>query len=300
MPCYAPLTAYYAADVNPSGKRSLVFKPEASFSGVPVKLPCGRCIGCRLERSRQWALRCWHETRSHASSRFVTLTYEEDNLPLHGQLDKRHMQLFMKRLRFAYGDKRIRFFGCGEYGSRSQRPHYHLLLFGARFEDERSIGSNERGEGLFRSSILERLWPLGNNVIGDVTFDSAAYVARYVVDKIDGPMAEDHYRKVLPCGSAVQMAPEFVLMSRRPGIGVDFFVKHGREVYAHDSCVINGKEVRPPRAYDVRLAASSPGYVDALKRERRAAIDLVENTPVRRRVREQVVKVNLARFARDV
>ena len=81
MPCYGPLTAYYSKELNPTGKRSLVFNPKASHSGVPIKLPCGQCFGCRLEHSRMWAMRCMNEKRvCNGDSSFVTLTYDDAHL----------------------------------------------------------------------------------------------------------------------------------------------------------------------------------------------------------------------------
>ena len=108
MPCYCPITAYYGKDVSKTGKRRIVFSRDASFSGVTLKLPCGQCIGCRLEKSRQWAVRCMHEKQMHPFNEFVTLTYDDAHLPEGGALVKRHLQLFFKRLRKKFG-KGVRF-----------------------------------------------------------------------------------------------------------------------------------------------------------------------------------------------
>lgn len=307
--CYHPVTAYYAREVNPSGKRSLVFKREFAYTGGDVrlsaelKLPCGGCVGCRLERARQWAVRCMHEKRMSQSSAFVTLTYDDDYLPVGGTLVKRDMQLFMKRLRRGYGDG-IRFFGCGEYGDLGGRPHYHLLLFNVGFADRRSFGKSKRGEQLFVSAGLSRVWRFGHHSIGDVTFESCQYVARYICDKITGERAEDHYRRIDRFGECFDLAPEFVLMSRRPGIGLAWYDKYGDESFEHDNCIVGGKPTRIPRFYDKKLEASDPARMAAIKRERTLQSMQphvkAEQSPDRRKVREEVTRQNLKRFRRDV
>lgn len=113
MPCYHPIAAWRGRKAGPSGKVPLVFQKEDSC-GVEVKLPCGRCIGCRLEYSRQWAVRLMHEAQLHTQNCFLTLTYRDADLPARGVLTKRHWQLFAKRLRKAKGS--FRFFIVGSMG----------------------------------------------------------------------------------------------------------------------------------------------------------------------------------------
>src|SRR5882672_6540477 len=98
MPCYGPIKGFYSAEVSNTGKRKIVFDLKLAHSGVAITLPCGRCVGCKLERSRQWAMRCVHESKLHKDNVFVTLTYDNENLPAGGTLIKRDLQLFMKRL----------------------------------------------------------------------------------------------------------------------------------------------------------------------------------------------------------
>nr|QJB19059.1 MAG: replication initiator protein [Microvirus sp.] len=279
MPCYGPLTAYYSKELNPTGKRSLIFDRRASHSGVAVKLPCGQCIGCRLERSRQWAMRCMHEKRvCNAESSFVTLTYDNKNMPSECSLSVRDLQLFMKRLRKRTGDG-VRFYACGEYGETTFRPHYHILLFNRDFSDKKFYKNAGCGEKLWNSSTLDELWPFGFNVIGDVTFDSCAYVARYIVKKITGDKAEAHYGGRLP---------EFTVMSRRPGIGFSWYEKYGEHAYALDSVVMNGKEIRPPRYYDTKYELVDSDQLALLKKKRlRAAIDATRGETNRRRVTKE-------------
>lgn len=266
MACGGPLTAYYAAEVNPTGKRSLVFASKGSHSGIPLRLACGQCVHCRLERSRQWAMRCLHEKSLYRESAFVTLTYADGNIPtLQGPcisrrstLSIRDLQLFMKRFRKQYGNG-IRFFACGEYGSSTVRPHYHLLLFNVGFPDAKFFKLAPGGERLFTSKSLDDVWGLGMCVFGDVTFESCAYVARYVVDKITGDEAEHHYRGRLP---------EFATRSMRPGLGRAWFEKFGSHAYTHDSVVMRGMEMAPPKYYDKILELTDPSRYSLLRQRR--------------------------------
>lgn len=291
MVCYHPLTAFYSKEVGNSGKRGITFTRGASFSGLPIKLPCGQCHGCRLEKSRQWAVRCVHENQMHVNSDFITLTYDPKNLPAGGSLVKRDFQLFMKRLRKVHGNG-IRFFACGEYGARFNRPHYHAILFGLKFPDRKFIKNSDAGDPLYSSSKLRELWPYGNNIVGDVTFDSCAYVARYVCDKITGPTSDRYYQG---------RTPEFSLMSRRPGIGTSWYNKYGDHSYKWDAVVMNGREIRPPRFYDVKREISLPSEIAVLKRKRRRlAIKYSKNnTKDRLRIRETVALKKAALFKRN-
>lgn len=303
MPCYAPLTGFYSKDVGKSGKRGITFDRGASFSGVAIKLPCGQCIGCRLERSRQWAVRCMHEKQMHEESCFLTLTYDDENLPLGGTLVKSDLSLFVKRLHNRLLRSRgvgVRFYGCGEYGEQYGRPHYHVLIYGYDFADKRLFQRNKRGEPLYTSEELRELWPVGHHSIGAVTFDSAAYCARYIMKKVTGEPAQDYYDVMTSDGEIVSRVPEFTNMSRRPGIGMTWFAKYGSHAYKWDSVVINGKEVRPPRYYDMKFELVDSGRMSWLKskRKRAALAHKEDNTPERRRVRE-IVQYKRATNRRD-
>lgn len=294
MPCFYPLIAYLSADLTASGKRQVVFSPTASFTGLPMKLPCGQCVGCRLERSRQWAVRCLHENKCHDRSVFLTLTYDDDHLPDGGTLIKRDLQLFMKRLRKSRFEK-VRFYACGEYGETTFRPHYHVLLFGTDFPDKRFYKDSPAGEPLYRSCELDSLWSCGVHSIGAVTFESAAYCARYVMKKITGPMADWHYSG---------REPEFVNMSRKPGIGAPWLARFGSEVYRHDSVIVRGIEARPPRFYDNKYELVDPDRMKLIVKDRRASgiggrFD-PENSLDRRRVRERVATAKVNLYRRDV
>lgn len=274
MPCFHPLPAWYAALPNPSGKRGLVFRPESGpHEKRQAQVPCGSCIGCRLERSRQWAMRCEHETKLHDASCFLTLTYDQEHLPANGSLEPKHLQDFIKRLRFHRGS--LRFFACGEYGEQLSRPHYHALIWGLDFPDKLRYDRE-----LFTSRELESVWGHGMCTIGQVTFESAAYVARYSLKKVVGPAAEGWYRG---------RHPEFLRMSRRPGIGRAFLDKYQSDFYPTDECIVRGHKAKPPRYYDQVLEKTKPGTYRAIKRRRAAAARASpDNTGSRLIVREHV------------
>lgn len=293
MGCAHPLEAYRGAN------GTIVFDRAKSLTKVPFPLPCGRCMGCRLEHARQWAVRCEHEQKMWSSSEFITCTYDDQHLPENGSLVREDPQLFLKRLRKKFKGEDaaedpddgkviypIRFFGCGEYGERTNRPHYHFILFNYFSHDKQFYKKSANGDKYYTSKSLDETWQNGQVLVADVTFKSCAYVAGYVTGKITGDKAEDHYMGRLP---------EFSMMSRRPGIGAFFFAKYGFAVYQHDSVVANGREMRPSRYYDDRFKKSFPDALTYVKRERRAMAraNKADNTPERLAVKEKVLRLNL-------
>lgn len=302
MPCYSPLTAYYSKEIGSTGRRGITFQRVGSFSGVPIRLPCGKCIGCRLEHSRQWAMRITHEAQLHKENCFITLTYRNECLPPGGTLVVRDVQLFLKRLRKFMFPRRFRYYGCGEYGELNFRPHYHLVLFNYDFPDKVLVGRNGRGDPYYTSVILDRLWKAGNCMLGDVTFDSAAYCARYTTKKVYGDKAEEHYNVYDRDGVVHLRRPEFSVMSRGSGIGTDWYKKYGKTTYAHDNVVVNGKLVRPPRYYDLKQELTDPVGFAKLKKSRlrKARLFRADNAPDRRRVREVIAIKRLKQLRRDV
>jgi len=207
-----------------------------------------------------------HEASLHEKNSFVTLTYAPEFLPKGGSLDRRAFPLFMKRLRKAVGP--VRYFHVGEYGERNGRPHYHALLFGLRFRDESSVGQSAAGHEVFESAQLSALWPVGFNQIGRVSFESAAYVARYCVKKVTGSRAQAHYERVDAEGCVYQLEPEYATMSRRPGIGSGWLEKYRGEVYRDDAVYARGHEVVPPRFYDKKEAERDEARMEVVKLRR--------------------------------
>lgn len=291
MPCFGPLNGY-----RPKTGKKLVFDVRKSLDGLLIKVPCGRCTGCRLERVRQWAMRCMHEKRMHSMSSFLTLTYDDDHLPLGQTLVLDDLQRFMKRLRKVTGNG-LRFYACGEYGELNLRPHYHVLLFNYDFDDKSRISLLAKsGNALYTSKVLSGLWTDGFSCVGDVSFDSCAYVARYVMKKRMGePNGERSCRF-----TGIVALPEFTVMSRRPGLGTGYLEKYGDELLIHDSVVFSGREMRPPRFYDAKLALRDPVRMDAIKVERSRNIKPSENTTKRLRVREVCAEAALSLKGRSL
>ena len=277
MPCYHPMLAYRSREVNANGKRPITFNPRDAYSDLTVTLPCGQCIGCRLERSRQWAMRCVHEASQHEDNVFITLTFDQQNLDPSGSLQKADFQKFMKRLRRSTGIK-IRYFHCGEYGEKFGRPHHHACLFGIDFPDKKLV-KVINGNNLYESEELRNNWKLGNHTIGDVTFESAAYVARYITKKITGDQAEAHYQG---------KEPEYVTMSRRPGIAANWFARYKTDVFPDDFVVVrNGIICKPPKFYLNQLAEAELKPIKT-KRATEARKRKDDNSLERLSVKEQV------------
>lgn len=215
----------------------------------PLTVVCGQCISCRLHYGREWAIRCYHESQMHFESSFLTLTYDEQNLPYDESLNMEHHQLFMKRLRKTLNVP-VRYFMCGEYGEKTFRPHYHSTLFGYRPTDGQLI-SRKGGNLLYHSPSLTKIWGLGKVDFGEVTFESAAYVARYMTKKIKGDAAQEHYKFVHPdTGEVFDRKPPFTASSRRPGVGIPWIEKWWKQTYDRDTVIIRGKQMLPPSAYD--------------------------------------------------
>jgi len=259
MGCYKPLQAWRRPGALKEGEHRITFSKHDPCMKA-FELPCGQCIGCRLERSRRWAVRIMHEAQLHQKNSFLTLTYSDEYVPKDGSLKVEDFQLFMKRLR-KRSSSPLRFFHCGEYGETTSRPHYHACLFGDDFSTDRVLYKvTPQGDLLYNSRRLSEAWPEGHAVIGDLTFESAAYVARYCLKKVTGPEASDHYG---------ERKPEYVTMSRRPGIGSDWFDRFKSEVYPSDSVVMRGREMMPPPFYDKLLEKTDPGLFELVKKSRR-------------------------------
>jgi hypothetical protein len=260
-----------------------------------------------------------HEAKSHDHNCFITLTYSDDHLPADRSLDYVHWQKFFKRFRRRVTPRNphpkgsperaafqrehgIRFYMCGEYGERLGRPHYHACIFNYDFPDKRLWKLSETGEKLYRSDLLEELWKYGFSSIGTCTFQSAAYVARYIMKKRTGEDAKDHYHWTDDSGVRHYKLPEFTEMSRRPGIGSYWFDSFAGDVYPADEVIINGKSCRPPRYYDNRLKARDVGLYEETKARRKAnaAKHADNNTPERLAVREKVHNAKLARLRKSL
>lgn len=297
MPCYHPLTLYQSKNgPNPkTGKWALTGLPFG-LPEKPVPVPCGRCIGCRLERSRQWAVRCVHEAQMHQQNCFITLTYRNDALTYGDErptLYPRDLQLFLKKLRKKYEPTIIRFFACGEYGGLTNRPHYHACIFGFDFQDKK-FHSTKMDNHLYTSNTLNNIWGHGNCLIGNVTFESAAYVARYIMDKKMGETAKYYVEQ--------SITPEFVRMSRRPGIGKSWFDKYHTDIFPADRVVIRNNTIcTPPKYYSGQFEILNPVKYSLIKNNRKNNIlkNYENYTSEKLLIREQIKLAQIKNISRQ-
>lgn len=305
MPCYHPQTVYRSKALTVNGKRTLVWNKKDS-NGDTLQISCGQCVGCRLEKSRVWACRISNEASLYDKNCFITLTYAPENLPQNGSLLPRDFTLFLKRLRKKYGAD-IRFYMCGEYGEQLGRPHYHACLLNFDFPDKYHFRNTKRGDRIYRSESLEKLWGLGHCEIGQVTFESAAYCARYITKKVTGKLAESHYSVLdLDTGEIISKLPEYTNMSRKPGIGAPWLQKFHADVYSYDQLVIRGGiKVPPPRFYNNRYEMMEPEHYARIKSRRlNKSLDQIvngefvrksrDNTYERRKVKEIVHEATIS------
>lgn len=298
MTCYSPLRGYRAREGR------IVFKRSQAITGAAVDVACGQCIGCRLARSRTWALRCMHEASLYEDNCFITLTYANEYLPDGNTLVVKHFQDFMKRLRFRYAPRSIRFYACGEYGELFERPHYHALLFNWNFPDKYIWKKGNSGEDLqFKSSSLDELWPFGSSSIGTVTFKSAAYCSRYVMKKQTGEGAIVYQPHVNPITGVVygERVPPFNLMSRRPGIGFGWYNAFKTDAFPSDFLVLDTRKVGVPRYYDC-LYEREGGDLESIKKARRLQRLRYKDdrTPARLKVLEEVKVSQLNHLSREM
>lgn len=258
MPCFHPIPAWKGKRVGASGKRPIAFKFSDGFKDFPVEVPCGKCTGCIQDRANEWALRCEHEAKCHEFNWFLTLTYDESNVPVNGSLELSHLQDFWKRVRKCYGSG-VRYFAVGEYGEQLERPHYHALVFNL-LPPDLVKRSRLNGKVVFESESLSRLWANGIIQIDSFSPAAAQYVTNYIRKKVTGRGASSHYGV---------RAPEFQVMSRRPGIGKFFLARFMHDIYP-DGYVTRagGSPKRAPRFYDLTLEKVNARLYRKMKRKR--------------------------------
>ena len=328
MPCYSPLKGWKDAETG-----GIIFKAPSGPT-EHMEVACGQCLGCRLDYSRMWAMRIIHESvmwESDGGNCFVTLTYRDKSectaeqlydgyhVPDDWSLNKKHFQDFMKRLRKAFPGVTIRYFHCGEYGAKCKhgieldsvkcpmcnvgRPHYHACLFNLRFTDLLSYKS-DNGVMRYTSPLLQSIWKFGFVDVGDLNFESAAYVARYALKKVTGVKADDHYLSCDVDGVVTFLEPEYCTMSRRPGIGKTWFEMFSSDVFPHDHVPVPGKGVvyGVPRYYDELFANENPLSLEEIKRCRDAFMKehADEFTPARLMSKYKVKKAQVEMLRRTV
>lgn len=259
----------------------LYHNPNVQVVREFIEIPCGQCWECRLQYSRMWAERIMLEATAHEHTWFVTLTYNDEHLPSNfsglpefenlRSLQPEDMTLFLKRLRTNSGQK-FRYYYAGEYGSKSGRPHYHMILFGFEFDDLELYKRTSFGD-LKTSQFLEKTWGKGFCTIAECTYETAAYTARYVMKKRKGEDAAVFLQHGL--------ISEFVRMSRNPGIARQYFDDHHDEIYKTDEIFLQtrkgGKNFKPPRYFDKLYEELDPDSFLEIKSDRLAAAELIKH-----------------------
>lgn len=258
MKCTHPI---YAVDLglNPdSGKRKVKMIPKRPDtynlrylenkygSSNILSLPCGHCLACKINYAREWSVRCMLEASQYDSNWFLTLTYDDLYLPKDNKVHKRHIQSFIKDLRYRIPG--LRFLCSAEYGETTHRPHYHLILFNCNIPDVKCISKGRYGGHYFDSKIIRDVWSKGQITLGYVTPQSCEYVARYTLKKVNGD--------------------EFILMSLKPGLGGQYFNDHLDSIYDTDGVYIHGKKYKVPRYSDKILERVNPEKFSRIKKDR--------------------------------
>lgn len=303
MSCNFPIRAYRCEDGE------VVFEESKGAVVREILLPCGRCEACMNERARSWSVRCVHEASLHEQNCFITLTYNDDHLPDMADLKYEDFQKFMKRLRKKYTGRKIRFFACGEYGENRQRPHFHACIFGIDFNDRIYFKTTSAGSKIYTSKTLDALWSdrSGNSIgfasIGDISINSAGYVARYVMKKAFGRENDYLYDVIdIETGETYRRTKEFNKMSLKPGIGYGFYKKWRSDIFPADHCVIDGREIKPPKYYYKKLADEDKNVYNLVQdaRELKAIGNAGDNSEPRREVKEKVLKARGRLFKREL
>lgn len=253
MRCLSPRTVCFLAD----GKTISWSPKKYSKEYAPFQLPCGKCIECRLQYAREWSIRCIHEAQMHDENSFITLTYRE---PCNPRLQYADFQAFMKRLRFHYPNQQIGFFTTGEYGDKTKRPHWHAIIFNWRPRDCEYKYSNHRGDKVYSSETLDKIWGHGITEVGSVTIESAGYCARYAAKKLSHGKDEEH---------------DFHPISRKSNknaIGKKFLEQYWPDMFNHGYVLLpDGSRTSIPRYYTKWLQKHQPAawekYITLTKRK---------------------------------
>lgn len=338
MACNHPLHAFDTGFLEDSGKphykitsgdKEWIYKPTSrddkgyyqDFKLTNyIEIPCGKCIACRLAYSKEWATRCMLEAKQYEHNYFVTITYSPEEVPINDKLgnltlNPKDLQDFMKRLRKYYeqhfNHQNIRFYACGEYGSTTRRPHYHILGFNLPIFDMIPLKRTKTGDQLYYSPTVEKIWGKGNVWIGEINWNTCAYVARYIMKKQKGPDAMQYYEEN-------GEVPEFVRMSRRPGIGQKYFEENYKQIYMCDEIIIKKRNkqgkfevqsVKPARYYDKLYDQLDPENMALIKEARQKSA--IENEKLRQQrstktrleyleQKEERLKISIKALKRDL
>lgn len=296
MPCYHPIDAYH----YPNAGRVRFSRPQDGRLWKAVTVPCNHCIGCRTDRLQDWTNRAVLESQMHHDNCFITLTYDDEHLPLGYSLNPDDLVKFFKRLRSwiaanVPGNPKIKFRACGEYGDTTFRPHYHVLLHGWMPPDLQQWHQDPKtGHWTFTSEILDNIWKNGGTKTGSITAESAAYVNGYINKKFKTDDQSDYDITDPRTGKTYKRHPEF----QRTSIGYarSYYEKYKSDIYPADNIVIAGKQVSVPRYFDRLLGEEDPAELERLKEQRKKRFyesEVALRTEERRETIEQCKKLNL-------
>lgn len=259
---------------------------------------CQQCIGCRLERSRQWAVRSVHEAQFHDENYFLTLTFSDEFLPKNYSLETKTIQTFWRNFRKAHPLMRFKYYAAGEYGEKYSRPHYHASVFGLELPDLTPSFKSETGFQMYSSSRLDRAWKNGAVYIAPLTFETAAYTARYICKKILGRDAEKHY-------ADLGLMPERAWISK--GLGKEWYRTYSDETYRDNYIVARGVPSVPPRTYNRWLKTDDPAlhekYSNATAKSHAEQLKIIDDISndrhhVARAVKEACLRASKLDFQR--
>lgn len=284
--CTRPIKAFE----NPDGGRPIFGWAGEVAATREIKLPCGKCPECMKDYYQNWATRGSRELMRWESNLFITLTYNEENLPENKSLDKRAVQLFIKKVKKHFASNAsnpIRQIYCGEYGTQGNRPHYHVLLFNTSFSDKEFFRRTDQGHSVFTSKTLDSLWGKGFAEFGLATPASIAYIFKYILKK------RTRKEKLQPRtieidGITYEVAHEFIEASRNPGIGAHL---KGSSSVKKGFLSVDGKKKKLPKYYLEDLRESDPDTYETIKMSRfDYASTLPPETAERRRQKEEAQK----------
>lgn len=268
MTCFASKPAWYP---NPETQP---VKPQQPFLSMPTRprppdlyVNCGKCEGCRASQRRDWGIRIYHETQMHPRNSFLTLTYNDENLPADGKIDKEHFRQFIRKLH-RYTTAKLRYFGCGEYGERTNRPHYHAIIFGEDFRDN----SYDVNDSLYGNAVLDRIWGNGQITIGPAESGSCMYTANYVSKKTG-------------------CTDTFALQSRTPPLGKSWVRKHHDNLRRLETVQVQGQELPIPKVYLEWLKGVES--FQHIKENRRTNVKILNDRKLYAKRKNLISKANL-------
>lgn len=303
MPCFKPTKAWQYLDPKMPDKP--IFHQPERHANKPIELPCGKCIGCRSDKALDWTVRMTHEASLYEYNQFVTLTYDEENIPHDFGLHHKHYQDWIRKLRKHYPEISLRYYMCGEYGEINSRPHFHAAIFNLNITDLEQYSERD-GHKTFTSKKMTKIWGKGNVIMGEsLTPQSCAYIAGYMLKELKAIDQEHGFRITdLETGQEFDRISPYQRMSNRPGIGRNWIEKYQTDTFPDDFIILDGKRFPVPDYYLRRLKDEDPKLYEEIKSDRVTKMEskqFAENsTPERLEVREKVKLASVKQKRKDL